>query len=217
MCIVLRKLQEVSLSKPEYRNKMNPFDKIYDKIISDLENNLPAYLTYHCPDHTRLVLEKTILIAEMEMVSDRELLLLKIAAIYHDTGYLNSVEDHEVESCKIAESQLPEFGFGKTEISQICGMIMATKIPQQPKSRLEGILADADLEYLGTSEFEVISEKLYTEMKHFKPDLTLNQWYNIQINFISKHHFHTAYCLKNRDLYKSENLRKIKEKALLLS
>ncbi|MBV5314530.1 MAG: HD domain-containing protein [Prolixibacteraceae bacterium] len=195
---------------------MNLFEQLYEKTISRLGKDLPAYLTYHDANHTRYVLEKTILIAEKEKVSDHELFLLKVAALYHDTGYLKSSENHETESCRIATQDLAELGFVETEIDQICNMIMATKIPQQPKSNIEGILADADLEYLGTSEFDVISDKLLTELKHFRPELTTNQWLSMQIDFISKHKYHTEYCQTHYKSTKLKNLEKIQEKARLL-
>jgi len=192
------------------------FNQLYERIIGDLEENLPLYLTYHSPNHTKLVLQKTILIAEKEKISDDELFLLKIAALYHDTGYKASNENHETESCRIANKELSELGLATAEIEQICGMIMATKIPQQPKTHLEGILADADLEYLGTSKFEAISNKLLAEMKYFKPDLTLKEWYDIQIRFIHKHHYHTEFCRKNREPEKLKNLENLQKKARLL-
>jgi len=195
---------------------MNLFDQLYEKTISRLEKDLPAYLTYHDANHTRYVLEKTILIAEKENVSDHELFLLKIAALYHDTGHIKNSENHEAESCRIAMQDLAELGFDETEIDQICNMIMATKIPQQPKSNIEGILADADLEYLGTSEFDVISDKLLSELKHFRPELTPRQWYNMQIDFISKHKYHTEYCQTHYESTKLKNLEKIKIKLQLL-
>lgn len=196
---------------------MSRFDELYEKILRDLEKNLPEFLTYHDLNHTKLVLGKAIFLGEKEQISDEELLLLKIAALYHDTGYKVSNENHEAESCKIAESELPDFGFNSDEIGQICEMIMATKIPQQPKTALEGILADADLEYLGTDEYDFISQKLYNEVKHFRPDLTEKQWFEIQIGFLSKHHYHTEFCKKNREPKKSENLQKIQERLRLIS
>lgn len=195
---------------------MNLFEQLYEKTISRLEKDLPAYLTYHDANHTRYVLEKTILIAEKEKVSDHELFLLKVAALYHDTGHLKSSENHEAESCRIAMQDLAEQHFDETEIGQICNMIMATKIPQQPKSNIEGILADADLEYLGTSEFDFISDKLLSELKHFRPELTTNQWLSMQIDFISKHKYHTEYCRTHYEPTKMKNLEKIQEKARLL-
>jgi uncharacterized protein len=196
---------------------MNRFDKLYEKILGDLEKNLPEYLTYHDFNHTRLVIEKAILIGENEQISDHELLLLKVAALYHDTGYLTDPENHEEESCKLAEADLSKVGFTKNEINLICGMIMATKLPQSPHSLLEGILADADLEYLGTDEFQIISEKLFEEIKHSKPKMTVKEWYSLQIDFISKHSYHTKFCQNQREPKKLENLSRIKERARLLS
>lgn len=196
---------------------MIEFQQLYVRVMEDLKQNLPAYLTYHSPQHTMHVLNKTILIAREEIVSDDELFLLKIAALYHDTGYKFANENHEAESCRVAEKELTELGFGKVEIDQIAGMIMATKIPQRPQTKLERILADADLEYLGTDEYEVISNNLYTEIKHFRPGLTLPEWYDFQISFIEQHRYHTNFCIKFRENFKFENLEKLKVKANLLT
>lgn len=190
-------------------HKTNLFDQLFERIINDLENNLPTYLSYHNTIHTRYVLEKSILIAKEEKVSDHELFLLKIAALYHDTGYKNSYENHETESCKIAESELPELGFSKTEIGQICGMIMATRIPQSPKNKLEEILADADLEYLGTAYFEVKSDNLFKELQFLNSSLTEEKWNQLQISFLQKHHYFTRFCIENRAHIKQSNLDKL--------
>ena len=114
-------------------------------------------------------------------------------------------------SCEIAAQELPDYGLKKTEIDQICGMIRATKIPQNPKTKAEMVLADADLEYLGTDNFSEISQNLYREMKYFQPDLTVEQWNEIQVNFITGHHYHTTYCKKNRAPRKLLNLEKIRK------
>ena len=50
---------------------------------------------------------------------------------------------------------------------QICGMIMATKIPQSPKNYLEQILCDADLDYLGRDDFYDIGGTLFKELKTY--------------------------------------------------
>jgi uncharacterized protein len=195
---------------------MKIFDQLYIKIVADLESKLPDWLTYHDVNHTKRVLEKAILIGEYEKITKNELRLLKIAALYHDVGYTTDPKNHETEGCKFAKVDLLKLGFSKLEIEQICGIIMATKLPQSPNSHVEGILADADLEYLGTDEFDLISEKLYTEIRHSRPDLTVNDWYLLQIDFITKHTYHTDYCRKNREEKKQKNLQKIKEKVLSL-
>jgi uncharacterized protein len=190
---------------------MNNFQQIYTKVISKLENRLPSYLTYHNPAHTRYVLERVEEIGKQEKMPEDELYLIKVAALYHDSGFTISRKDHEEISCEIACQELPEYGFEQKDIDKICGMIRATKIPQQPKTKAEMILADADLEYLGTDNFKEISQRLYREMKHFQPDLTVDQWNEIQVNFLTSHHYHTNYCKKNREPRKLLNLEKIRK------
>ena len=188
---------------------MNIYQKIYPKVISKLENNLPSWLYYHSTEHTKYVLEQAIFIAEKEKVEKNDLYLLKVAALYHDTGFIIDRDEHEALSCEIATKELKELGFETTDIEKICEMIMATKIPQNPTSDLAKILADADLEYLGTDKFLKFSQKLYKELLHYTPDLSLDQWNEIQVKFISKHHYHTNYCKQNREAKKQKNLKLI--------
>ncbi|GAB2776987.1 HD domain-containing protein [Salinimicrobium soli] len=190
---------------------MNRFPQIYTRVISKLESKLPSYLKYHNPAHTLYVLEMAEFIGKKEKIADRDLFLIKIAALYHDCGFIIQRKDHETISCEMATKELPEFGFPEEEIKKICGMIMATKIPQKPKNKLEMILADADLEYLGTDNFGEISQRLYLEMKHFEPDLTVEQWNEIQVNFLTNHHYHTNYCQTHREPKKLLNLEKIRK------
>lgn len=188
------------------------FEQIYRKVISNLENNLPPWLYYHSPEHTKYVLEKAEFLAEQEGVSGRDLFLLKVAALYHDLGFIKDREEHELKSCEIAEKELSEYDVSPEENNKICSMIMATKIPQQPKTLLERILADADLEYLGTESFPEISEDLYRELLHDKPNLSRQEWNEIQIKFLKEHSYHTNYCQIHCEAVKAEHLQDLMSK-----
>jgi predicted metal-dependent HD superfamily phosphohydrolase len=172
---------------------------------------LPDHLTYHNLDHTAYVLEKAIFLAKQSHVSAEDLHLLKLAALFHDTGFIDNPKDHEEKGCKIAEGYLAK-GYSKAELDKIYGMIMATKIPQSPSTNLEKILADADLEYLGTDLFEQIGESLFTELKHFNPNFTEQAWDELQLVFMQKHFYHTEYCQKHREPKKQENLLLVKKR-----
>lgn len=191
---------------------MSIFQNIYQKVISRLELELPEWLYYHNADHTRYVLDKTILIAEREQVTEKELFLLKLAALYHDTGFLVQRDGHEEISCKIATEELKEYNFQNKDTEKICRTILATKIPQKPTNKLECILADADLEYLGTDQFFELSEKLYKEVRHFEPKISRKQWNEIQIDFMANHKYNTVYCKRYREPKKMHNLESIKRK-----
>ncbi|MCH7414558.1 HD domain-containing protein [Belliella sp. R4-6] len=167
-------------------------------------------MKYHNAAHTRQVIQSVEIIAAAENVSDRDLELLRVAALFHDIGYLQNREEHEALSCEEARKVLPEFGLAQNEIDKICGMIMATKIPQMPNNHLEKIMADADLEYIGTEHYEKGSDLLFTEMKHFSPNLEAKEWHKLKIEFLEQHQFHTDFCIKSRESNKAENLRRLK-------
>jgi len=191
---------------------MDKFLPIYNKVISNLERNLPSWLHYHSLQHTQHVLDKVIYIAKKEKVGKNDLFLLKIAALYHDIGFIIDRDNHEELSCVIATKELKEFQVTPEEINQICEMMKATKIPQDPTSHLAAILADADLEYLGTDTFLEWSDKLYREILHYQPDLSEDKWNEIQYDFISNHHYHTFYCKQNREPKKLKNLQLLRNK-----
>lgn len=190
---------------------MKDWNVLYDYVLTCLKEKLPPYLTYHHWQHTLHVIEMSEFIARQENISNEEILLIKTAALFHDAGFIHISKGHEEESIKLAAEKLPEFGYSPSEIEIIKGLIQATEIPQNPKNKLEYILADADLEYLGTDSFEAIGNNLYLELKHYKRDLTVGEWNDIQINFLQSHHYHTDYCIQNRTAKKEENLRRLLE------
>lgn len=182
------------------------FEAIYDEVISTLENELPSYLTYHSVDHTKYVLERASYIAEKENISKKDLFLLKVAALYHDIGFIEDNNEHEIKGCQIAREQLTKRGFTEIELEKICGMIMSTKIPQQPDTLLEKILADADLEYLATKQFKEIGDTLFQELKHQDKSFTSTKWNQVQIDFLQNHEYHTDYCRRYKSFRKNRNL-----------
>ena len=116
---------------------------------------------------------------------------------------------HEEEGIRIAKGFLPLHGYSNEEIDQIAGMILATKIPQQPKTLLEKILADADLYYLGTELFPIVSKQLYHELLYYNPHLSAFDWNQLQISFLQTHHYHTTYCLQHQAGIKERYLKEL--------
>jgi uncharacterized protein len=173
---------------------MEKYKHIFDRIFGRLQENLHPDLTYHNAEHTLMVMEWAKELAQKEGVSDREYILIQIAALFHDTGFLVSREEHERRSCEIARHELSQEDFSDEEIEAICGMIMATKIPQTPTNQLERILVDADLYYLGTDKYSKFANQLRDELKSFNPDMSSEDWKSIQIKFLENHRYKTAFA-----------------------
>lgn len=180
-----------------------------DFVIGLLKDNLPETYLYHNPEHTLYVIEKVLEIGRHEECTEEELEFIVLAALWHDTGYIKTYSNHEEESCKIAHQYLPEYGYTADYIDKLCDLIMVTKIPQTPKNKLDEILADADLEYLGTSDFEIKSDSLFKELQSLRSSYTEAEWNQAQISFLQKHHYFTKYCQENKEPIKRKHLLKL--------
>jgi uncharacterized protein len=124
-------------------------------------------------------------------VNGSELDLLRVSISLHDYGFVWSHENHEERGCAAARDILPSFGYTEDEINQVCGMIMATKIPQSPKTVLEQIICDADLFYLGTPYYFQVSLLFEKELTQLGLLHGREEWMNIQTRFLESHSYHT--------------------------
>jgi len=147
----------------------------------------------------------------MENVNGRELILLKTAALYHDSGLLIKYKGHEDISVLIAKEILPNYGYNEIDIEIIYGMIMSTKIPQTPLTHLDQILSDADLDYMGRDDFFMNAMKLKHEWMDNGIITSLREWYIIQKDFLQKHNYFTVAAKKLRQEKKMIHLSQIKE------
>jgi predicted metal-dependent HD superfamily phosphohydrolase len=179
-------------------------------ILARLRTDLPKERTYHCLEHTLDVYASVVDIAEQEGVTGEGLILLKIAALYHDAGFTVQDLEHEVVSCRIVQEELPKFGFGPDQVELICNMILATKIPQTPRNKLARILCDADLDYLGREDFLQIGAELFKEMKHYGVLNTEREWNELQVRFLERHQYFTVTNKRVREPKKQEHLREVK-------
>lgn len=181
-------------------------------ILGKLKKELPRHLSYHSVEHVKDVFNSCKSIAASEGVKGEDLKLLLTAALFHDSGFLKGPKDHETKSCAIARKHLPDYGYTSEQIKKICGMIMATKVPQQPKTHLEEIICDADLDYLGRDDFFTIGDKLFAELSVYGILSTEDEWNKLQVRFLESHHYFTKTAIKLRQKKKDKHLKLVKSK-----
>jgi predicted metal-dependent HD superfamily phosphohydrolase len=191
---------------------MDLFLSVKKEITGILSAQLDKKLCYHNIDHTLDVIAQSEQIALSEGVSSaKDLLLLKVAALFHDTGFLYCYTGHEEKSCEIAREKLSTH-FSVADLDIICGMIDATKVPQQPENLLQQIICDADLDYLGRNDFEKLSTHLKNEFLDFRIVKTEIEWEKKQIAFFESHHYFTRTSIKKRLPLKTRHLEKLKHR-----
>lgn len=85
-------------------------------------------------------------------------------------------------------------------------MIHATQIPHKPINKLQEIICDADLDYLGRDDFEIIADNLRKELTEMGKIQTRRQWDEIQVKFLNQHQYFTSTAINSRQQKKQENL-----------
>lgn len=179
-----------------------------DFVFELFKENLPYTFLYHNFTHTKRVLRSLNEILENSNVSPQDTLILRLAALLHDTGYIKNRENHEDESVKIATNFLKKQNLELPIIEAVNQCIIATKFKNTPKTELEKTIRDADASHFGKEYFNEASELLRKELElqDVKTYSTID-WLDENIEVLSqKHQFYTDYALRNWQHQKEINL-----------
>ncbi len=187
------------------------FGDLEEYVINKLDAELGDELYYHSKEHTQDVLTQIEIIARSENVSEEDLLLLKTAALLHDVGFIFEYDNHEDNSIMFAKEILPKYNYVDYQIEQIVELIDVTKVGKKPRNFMEKIMKDADLDYLGRADFIPVSENLYRELNSHGRKVDLEQWNQMQFEFISNHTYYTHTARNLRQVNKEKQLQKLKE------
>lgn len=177
------------------------FEQMRTHILNRLKALLPENITYHDLPHTINVEKAAIRYANLEGVKGEELLILRTAVLFHDSGFIHQYKSNEEFGASIAEALLPRFGYSDRQISTVKKIIMATKYDVEPVTLLEKIMSDADHDYLGRPDYLTISKKLRDEMSDFGTQFGDLEWLDFQIKFLEFGHAYyteTAQNIRNQ-------------------
>ncbi len=163
-----------------------------------LKNELSKDLTYHNYDHTKMVVDASTTIGKGEQLSDDDLEVLLIAAWFHDLGYKEKPLGHEERSKALAEAFLKKENLAAEKIEKIAACILSTHIDATPSNQLEGILCDADMSHIYSGDYEEHALRLRQEWENIqKEKSTDTEWSQNNLNFISRHQFHSTFAKAN--------------------
>lgn len=191
--------------------KLLQFNDIQELILDKLESELPAYLYYHDVKHTVDVVTEVELIGWAEGLDDEEILLLKTAALFHDAGHTIAYDEHEYHGTQLVKEWLPRYGYSPDQVDKICSIIMATKLPPQPRDIHQKIICDADLDYLGRSDMIPVSNNLYKELAEQNKIGSFNEWNKLQVKFITGHSYFTKTAQSLREVNKLKQIERIRK------
>ena len=189
---------------------MKGYLKLRKNVLEILNTKLPEGLYYHNIIHTLDVLNIVNKYIKRLNIDIHNAKLLRIGAVIHDIGFTVSRFNHEEKGVVIAKELMLKYGFSDEDIKVVKGLIMATKVPQSPKTEMEKIICDADLDYLGRRDFYVIGDQLFKELNTSGLISDINEWYNIQIKFLENHKYQTEFAQNFRQPEKEKRILELK-------
>ncbi len=187
------------------------FMDLQEEVLDLMEQNLPATLYYHNIKHTIDVITEVELIGWAEGLNEEEILVLKLAALFHDSGHTRDYKEHELHGTHIAREFLSNYNYPEDQVETICRLIMSTKFPPEPKDLLEQVICDSDLDYLGRSDFIPVSNTLYDELKDRDMIGSIDEWNQLQVNFIRKHQYFTQTAQNLREVNKQIQIERLEK------
>jgi predicted metal-dependent HD superfamily phosphohydrolase len=163
-----------------------------DYIEDFYKKDMPVRYVFHDLEHVVQTVAAARMLGEGFSLAENDMLLLTLAAWFHDTGYTDGPEGHEERSCSNAidflKNKLPQ-----DDLDVIAGLIRATKVPQQPQTQLQQIICDADLSHLGMDTYWDRNSKFRQELILARQIIMSDQdWVDFELNFMLGHNYHTT-------------------------
>lgn len=182
------------------------------------QERIPPEYVYHDFLHTRYVVEACMQIGEGYELTEREKEIIQLAAWFHDTGYDQGGQDHELRGSRYAADYLKQQGYPDEDIELVTHCILATRWPQAPASLLEEIVCDADLSHLGNEWYWDRCGKVRQEMLLVEGRVLSEQdWVDSELQFITNHHYHTEVARELFDKRKEKHIRQLLKQKLRLN
>lgn len=193
----------------------------YKQLQEDVEKHVSDYfhthndprLVYHNLEHTEEVVSAAQQIANHYQLNEQDYFTVTVAAYFHDTGYFEDAFNHEVKGAELAHQFLLTHKVNDEVRQQVKSAILATKIPQTPKSQIDKIICDADLFHLGLTDFRKKGKLMHKEAELIhKKDISKLDWRKRDIQFMESHRYHTDYAILLLNDQKQANITKLKSK-----
>jgi len=181
-------------------------EKIKQWMITDAPK-----VPYHNSDHGLDVWKVVKEYVKKAGVPYNNQLSLEFAALNHDLIYIPGAKDNEEQSAKLNAERLYGLKVPYDIIKESSGLILATKVPVSPKSFLEKIICDADVDNFGREDFLEKGTLIRQEIAMTGKTFTDLEWYKISLGLLENHQYYTEMAKEKRDEGKARNISKLKD------
>ncbi len=182
-----------------------------EKVLEELYKELPESLHFHNIEYAKKVYDQSYLLCRSEEIEQEDRLLVRTAALMLFTGLTQEYHNFENRSSVICREILPGFSYSESQIDQICNLIMATKLPFEPNNRLEKILIDARMDFIGRPDYTSHIKLLYQELKEAGSKINGQQFKKQQLEMLFSFEFYTVAARRLREVSGSDQMTTLEE------
>ena len=167
-------------------------DPMIEAISTTLKSQLDPALAYHSYQHSDEVTGMTVALAADDGIEKHDLLLLGIAAAYHDSGFIEQRLNHEEIGASLAEDAMRnDVRFSSDDIELTRQMILDTKLQavglsHELNTRLSPWLIDADISNLGRPDFILQTTLLAEEL-----NVPIESMFKESLVLMNRHEWHS--------------------------
>jgi predicted metal-dependent HD superfamily phosphohydrolase len=193
---------------------MDLIEQAEDFVCKLLKDKLSNSFTYHNVKHTKDVVNAVEVLCEKESLNQIDKELVVLAAWFHDTGYINGCENHELSSVAIVIDFLRSKEKSNEYIEKVSSLIKATIFDYSPKTILEKIIRDADYSHFASADYLIVCELLRAEWINTQKKIYSDfEWANENYRILSVcHKYYTDYAIANWTPLKEKNIQLIRNK-----
>lgn len=192
---------------------MDIIEKAEAHVFSVFKDKLSPDYIYHNFNHTMRVVHAAATIAQAEGVTDEEMEVLALAAWFHDIGYIDGGDNHEVRGAAMAAVFLRGEGYDDAKTATVIRLIEATELHHEPKDNLENIMKDADCAHFADPNYLAVSELLREEWR-ITQGLVMSdiEWaVGNRLLLLHKHRYYTNYAKNKLQPQKDANIAALQE------
>ena len=178
-----------------------------EEYVSNLMKKNSAKLYFHNFEHIMDVYEHVELLAHLENVEDEDILLLKTAALMHDTGYATEYCSNVKEiSENIARQSLPDFKYKPEQIDRVCELMNVAHYEAIPNGIVEEIMHDANHMYFERAGYNRLIMSLLRELQDNCMNIDKNEWLKSQSSRLVNHRYYTQSAIKLTKMFGEQKI-----------
>lgn len=171
---------------------MNLIQEAERFVEQKLTEGLTPEHRYHNWPHTVSVRQACNHLADQTGLEPQDIEILDLAALFHDTGFTQTYQGHELASREIAGSFLLARDYPAEKLEKVLACIDSTKPSLEPSNLLEKIIKDADLSNLGSTDYLNSLENLRYEWEQLCNETYSDlDWYKLNFRFLKDHQYYT--------------------------